>query len=333
MLVVSPLRDMNQVLIERNSEGGKVRRGLGDLDIIGVRLSLGSMMRKVGDKEIEEKRRDDWALRNTRVDDSKRWRSVAEETTGCPTPEVCSKLPHKIWLQIWLNNLLYEQGMVHTVESLRNINCYRWCPNRRLLLIEPIRHSCGQGEESSGAGLICLEAMLGGRAGKGSREIRKKETLKDLDRRRKKRDGTIGGAKGGGLVRFEDGDDVGTFPNYGEVSVRDRVVIEMGQILSSRLPQMFQVQGCESIRTRSGGVRGLTDGSISVLHGERSEAMFDFVQLVEPTLNYTSFLIWPVNPNRSVLLVEPPSNGRRFGESSVAETDGLIRGLKGFLTG
>jgi hypothetical protein len=120
--------------------------------------------------------------------------------------------------------------------------------------------------------------MLGGRAGKGSREIRKKETLKDLDRRRKKRDGTIGGAKGGGLVRFEDGDDVGTFPNY-------------GQILSSRLPQMFQVQGCESIRTPSGGVRGLTDGSISVLHGERSEAMFDFVQLVEPTLNYTSFLI------------------------------------------
>ena len=59
MLVVSPLRDMSQVLIQSSSEGWKVRRELGDLNVVGIRLSLGSMMRKVGDKEIEEKRGDD----------------------------------------------------------------------------------------------------------------------------------------------------------------------------------------------------------------------------------------------------------------------------------
>jgi predicted Rdx family selenoprotein len=57
---------------------------------------------------------------------------------------------------------------------------------------------------------------------------REKKALKNLNCWRKKRDGTVRGAKMGGFARFWDRDNMGGFPDSGDVSVRDREVKKLG---------------------------------------------------------------------------------------------------------
>ena len=83
-------------------------------------------------------------------------------------------------------------------------------------------------KESSSSGSEGPKAMLPARERNRRRsDVREKETLKNFDCRGEKRDRTIRGAKMGGFSRFRDRDDMGSLPNRGDVSIRNREVKEL----------------------------------------------------------------------------------------------------------
>jgi hypothetical protein len=68
VFVISPLGDMCKVSVQSRGKRWKIGSEFGDLEVVCIRLSGGSVVRKVGDEEVEKNRRDDRTLRNTRVD-------------------------------------------------------------------------------------------------------------------------------------------------------------------------------------------------------------------------------------------------------------------------
>jgi hypothetical protein len=70
-------------------------------------------------------------------------------------------------------------------------------------------------------------------------DVRKKRTLKDLDRGGKMEDGMIRGAEVKGFTWFRNGKDVSRFPDRGEVSMVDRKIEEFGEKIDTLRTRMF----------------------------------------------------------------------------------------------
>lgn len=99
-----------------------------------------------------------------------------------------------------------------------------------------------------------FEAVLGGVGGEGGFEGWEQEPLKDFDCRAKEGDWAVGGGKGRGFARFEEGDDGGFFPNGGDVGVGNGEVEKGGEEGDAIWTKVFEVQDVEIVRTSGSGV-------------------------------------------------------------------------------
>ena len=98
--------------------------------------------------------------------------------------------------------MFQEKSVIYPIKCLADIYGNGGRSSRRFRVIEPVCHPGGKRKESRGTGAERDEAMLRFRRRKSSRKERKKKSLQDFDRRRKKRDRTIGSAKTRGLTGF-----------------------------------------------------------------------------------------------------------------------------------
>ena len=108
------------------------------MEVVGKGRSDRSLKGKIRDEEIEERRRENRALRNARVDNHRgRFPRLKETRSRSPT-KVGSKPPNNVGVDIRFRELLEEKSVVNRIKGFRNVERYHSCAGRRFAFIKAI---------------------------------------------------------------------------------------------------------------------------------------------------------------------------------------------------
>jgi hypothetical protein len=151
ILLFCPIRDLSKLNSKIFLDGLEIWRQLTHEDVVCVEDIEFSFIGTSWDKEVKNDWGNHWSLQDASVDPSRPGLNNPEETYSWTSTKPAGQPSHHIGFEWGVWQLFEEEGVVHPIESLANINGHHRRTGRGFRVIESVRDSSGDWKEGRSA--------------------------------------------------------------------------------------------------------------------------------------------------------------------------------------